>query len=45
MVTSHWGSSFQGYPPFGRGSVACVLPAVGEGRFYDYFLLGKLVSG
>ena len=45
MVTSHWGSWFQGYSLLGE-RVGCMgTPPGGEGGLHGFFLLGKLVYG
>ena len=41
LVTSHWGSWFNGYFPMGR-LVSGLLPAVGEGRVSGSLLTGDV---
>ena len=43
MVTSRLGIWFQGYSPLGERVGCMITPAGGEGGFFGYFLLGKLV--
>ena len=43
MVTSHWGSWFNGYFPLGK-LVSGLLPAGGEGGLHDYSPWGERVG-
>ena len=43
MVNSRWGSWFQGYSPLGERMGCMITPRWGEGGFYIYFPLWKLV--
>ena len=43
LITSHWGSWFNGYFPLGK-LVSGLLPAGGEGGLHDYSPLGERVG-
>ena len=43
LVTSHWGSCFNGYFPLGK-LVSGLLSTGGKGGLHDYFMLGERVG-